>query len=1562
MAWILVALVALVLSAAYHLQLDFAGVVAVETVTSLLDQEIQGSIEIGELHNVSYEKVVASAVVIRDPDGREVIRADRVAAWPNWGALMRGVIYVDKVRLRGGMVTLIPSGTEDSPSVSIAETFLPVHPSDDPPDPNPIRIVINDIVVDELTTRGSVPGFEGLRVEEMRVSGRVDVAGDARVYVYDGRAVVTGPYEGRTPIDEISGTVHSDLTADGIRFWARGHRGDDRFRALFRLWQVEIPDGETQTHMDLRVALDPVRMSTLAEMQVAPGLENLTGTFRGFGRLAGEVSDLRLTAEVTSEAGQVYGTGHLPSDGPLVFTARTLGPLRADLLVPVAPNIRVAGSARVTIERGEGEEPTIRVHAEPGPFTLDEIAIPAAVIEARILDESIAVDSAVAEVADGRVTTDGTVGFDGSLDLHVVARLPEISREPNVRHFAPEARGSLDAELTLRADAELANLRADGRVSMRNVRYGASLSAGALTVRGHASGEPPAPVLRLTGEASGLHLGELSFGTATLGVRGGPGGYTLEARASDPQSHTRVAIDGRATSREGQLTLDTTQLVLDLGDGAPWHGQAGITMRTGQSVDVRTLHLERDDEAIAASGVYRFNGPDAFDVTVTNADLAQLERFAPQQLAGIAGRADAHLVVTGDVDTRPQGTLSASVRGGRFRGVDGVEVRAELALEGETLATDVRVDLGEDGRLSTRGDVQLSAASLRDPSRIVEDADLSALTVQADDLSLGPILALAGTDAAVAGRITTDVMLGGSPGHPEVRDAVIVLDHVGPEDWDPLRLKARVSYTSDRVRASRVWVANEGGELLNGSADLPLSLQDPPTDLRSFWRSLNASTWSADVRLPPRRLDSWPRPLRDRMPPGILVAAQVRANGDASGPHATYSALARVVEIADEEARCSAELDPHVTLEGRLDGAVATGSVLGYTGTSRAVVEGSLIANLPLDAWIDEGDVRDFPGTEVRLRLLGAEMSAIPYACTYGSGPISGTVTAKDILTDNPIFGAVVEMPHLQVWEQAGDHGTARLTEAFRVHARAGSSPERDALTACVILGLAGETATPGEQCREVERAGPGELISRLRVPVTWTGGQLAPTLVEDATLSSWSDFHDVHVAPVVGFIPGVVAGDAVITGQITAEGPWEGMQMNGDLDVSNGHVQIEGLGQHLHGIAGRIELSGDEAVFPADHPLRASDSGGTALAQGRIGFEGLFPRTVDLSVSADAFPIRREGMVLAWLTGGATVGGTIADESTTTTIRTSDFSIRLPEQTAATLQPLEPHPEVLVVGTERVVGGVRPDAYAVHVRINATDPFLVRRNDFTVWVAADLSATYEDPELRIGGQAQIIRGTFEIFGKRFELNEGVIQFGEPGFDGTPMESAALDPQVRVVAVYAIPGRSGDTVTVEVTGSLTNPTVTFRSTITNDQAEIISLLVAGDRSQSGNSSQAAEEQATSFLAGLTAGILTLGLRQELGDVIPVLAIESQGLGGTRIRAGFTADDLIPDFMRDVILGAYVEGFFTAAAEGTNAAGGSSGNGGVGGGVTIEFTFPDDLLLRGTYVPVDNGSLDLVFEP
>ena len=189
-----------------------------------------------------------------------------------------------------------------------------------------------------------------------------------------------------------------------------------------------------------------------------------------------------------------------------------------------------------------------------------------------------------------------------------------------------------------------------------------------------------------------------------------------------------------------------------------------------------------------------------------------------------------------------------------------------------------------------------------------------------------------------------------------------------------------------------------------------------------------------------------------------------------------------------------------------------------------------------------------------------------------------------------------------------------------------------------------------------------------------------------------------------------------------------------------------------------------------------------------------------------------------------------------------------------------------------------------------------------------------------------------------------------------------LDPVVDLVASHALPGRPGASVTVSANGPFSALTVDFSSTETGDQGEIIALLMSGHRSlgseDAGANQRAASEQAASFLAGLSAGILTLGLRQQLGDLVPVIAVETgQNLGDTRIRAGFDAAALVPDFARSFVLGAYVEGFVTTR-------GGTSGGGagGVGGGVTMELQFPYNLVGSGTYVPPQSFGIDVLWEP
>jgi hypothetical protein len=93
-----------------------------------------------------------------------------------------------------------------------------------------------------------------------------------------------------------------------------------------------------------------------------------------------------------------------------------------------------------------------------------------------------------------------------------------------------------------------------------------------------------------------------------------------------------------------------------------------------------------------------------------------------------------------------------------------------------------------------------------------------------------------------------------------------------------------------------------------------------------------------------------------------------------------------------------------------------------------------------------------------------------------------------------------------------------------------------------------------------------------------------------------------------------------------------------------------------------------------------------------------------------------------------------------------------------------------------------------------------------------------------------------------------------------------------------------------------------------------------------------------------------------------VSVETVGAAGTlRARAYWDASFIIPDALREVVVGASVEGFFTSD-QGARQGGGSGGSTGVGGGLTIELQFPYGVSSTTTYVPPQSFGTDLLWQP
>lgn len=93
------------------------------------------------------------------------------------------------------------------------------------------------------------------------------------------------------------------------------------------------------------------------------------------------------------------------------------------------------------------------------------------------------------------------------------------------------------------------------------------------------------------------------------------------------------------------------------------------------------------------------------------------------------------------------------------------------------------------------------------------------------------------------------------------------------------------------------------------------------------------------------------------------------------------------------------------------------------------------------------------------------------------------------------------------------------------------------------------------------------------------------------------------------------------------------------------------------------------------------------------------------------------------------------------------------------------------------------------------------------------LRGTTADP--RIGGEAQVVRGTYSFAGTNFELTRGRIDFDE---------NVPIDPQLDIIAETE---RDGIKVTVNVRGKALTPEITFASDPALPEEEILARLLFG---------------------------------------------------------------------------------------------------------------------------------------
>lgn len=1525
--WTVIGVLALVGSAALHIRVSASRKFVTEIAESAVGENVRGRLEIGEIEELSLRHVVVTNVHIFDPAGRDVIQASRVEARINPSALAHGLIHVPYVLITGARVVLV-KGAEHTPT--FLEAFEPKVVSTTPSS-SVVHVLIDRVDVRNAVAEGDVEGVDGIRAHAVNARVRAEFQDALLLTVQDANLVVDEPYESPVNVSRVTGTIDT-TEGEGVRLHVVATTGAaDRFRANVRVIPAHAPDNGPGTEIDILAHAEPISVETLRGAHIE-GLERVRGTATGYAHMFGHVEDLTYDAYLHHEGGDALVHGTISEARGIDVEVTTRSFLVDHAVEGAPPGLDVGGLARLHVTPADANSPPT-FHGELRAFAYGRWAIPALTVDGAFEPEAIRIDRVDAPYANGHVSGHGRIATseDGTVDLDVNARIPQIAIDPNIHSLVPNARGSLNASVhihTASRDAGDPVVDVSGSASLGNLRYGEIVAASVHT-RGRLRVSGRTPTVNATVQASQLRIASFNIGSGTVAVRGGPSRYTTSGRFTSAEQESASFDAVVEIDRQEAIHIDAERFELAIGANV-WRGAiAGMVIRPGRYIDAEMVRLASGSQRLEARGRVAFNSDQNLDVVLQDFDISAVRPFLAEDAPRLLGRVDAHVVLTGNL-AQPTVALDGAYREGCIDRIDAIESVFRVTYEAGDLDIDQQIDLGDRGTLALNGEGRLDA-SIPNPIEALRGGQY-ALTLEATALNTDTFAAYLPEDyEGFGGLVDGRVAFSGSIAHPALLTDIVFSSR-------PFLGVPPVSLTI----ASTFNESDFGGALIFRDGDHVLLQLDARyegdarllfSSKEKLFRSLRTNIWRVHLNVPQQSTQDWSPALRliARGAPvegGMWLVAQ-------GGPRGFGAELSARGKWNGDLSRypCGENSTPTASLTATVSHGEVRAEVHGALKQNEEAFSLIATTRADVDEWLASMELPTAPpATTVDVNIPEMELGEVPFICTRFTGPIRGSAHISELFTPR--------------------HSARVMLNAQGLQANDGASTDIDLVANVSTRALVADVSLQGE-------TGDSNAEVQATAQIDWPSAMPYPVVHPDARFLLLAQFNQVQVAPLLALVPGISDAAAMFDGMLQAQGTRDELEWNGAIDVREGTFELVGPGQRLDEVAGRIEFGEQHARIVSLHGV---DVDGSIDASGELQFHGVIPHAAELNVTLGRFPVRRDGLVLATLTGRAGLRATVTTEQTDIQVDVRDLTVRLPDQSDQTVQGLEPNPDITVVGETREAE-VAQAAYPFHVLIDASQPFWVRRSDFAAQVSVNLDVTYRDPTLRVGGFVNLRRGFFEIFGKRFDLARGSLVFDD---------STDLDPDLDIVAVYTLPGGQSRSVTVTVSGRLSSPHIEFSTTeATTDRGEIIALLISGRTSLSSGTSGAstvdAQQQAASFVSGVLAGVLTLGLRRQLGDLFPIISIESGNTAFTsaRVRVGFQAESFIRDnlpSLSNFIQGAYFEGFAAvSSADQSNTtvtqAQGASPYGGL-----IELRFPSSFVFTGTVRYPGSYGADLTWEP
>ena len=501
-------------------------------------------------------------------------------------------------------------------------------------------------------------------------------------------------------------------------------------------------------------------------------------------------------------------------------------------------------------------------------------------------------------------------------------------------------------------------------------------------------------------------------------------------------------------------------------------------------------------------------------------------------------------------------------------------------------------------------------------------------------------------------------------------------------------------------------------------------------------------------------------------------------------------------------------------------------------------------------------------------------------ALSMDEGLLSPTSIDMDLFIKNIAMG-----PFVQLIPKQGYEGLVNAEVQLKGSRRAPSG----IITVDISSGTFQEWSFKGMDVH-ARFAPPWVELDALDIRMVETGenihgsGRLPMHLVNSAepNLPMSLSINAPHLDPLLlaAVVPGLVmdkGSTASLNFKMT--GLYPEVSLNGNFTASIPHILVKSAGLDLRDVQADIRSQGKTITIK-------QFAGKTKKGDLHITGQSTIPHlnfTVEGQKIALNIPKQLEALADVHLV----LGGDLQGPSLTGEIKLADTTYTMPVKTKKERQKeQEEREEQEAINEGDVFAATQPaksslwEAAAMDVHAQWPGRVYYRDGLTKIETSGDLRVRKDKgaDTLYMNGRIDIVRGTFDAYGRAFILDQGNIIFMGP---------PEINPQLNVEAKYT---SGGTVVTLDVKGTAKAPTLSLSSNPPLAQQDIISVLVLGQPlnqvgDQGSSTSRSAQSEA---LAGsVIGGYVSKELRESGMDIagLDVVQVQSSPTGGNLLTVG-----------------------------------------------------------------------------